>query len=555
MEEKFSNILIEVNCLVLKRDKSFKVDDNIDQEIKRKRLELDLAKKTLISKKSRALSSEKVSDKRRDQLKVLQANDPRTDVVLFRDGVVRSWLECDQKGMIEALRDILGHFGSAADKRRAPSVRAASSLDSAVEILHDMNYEISWSTLYSRMIPRDSTAIEGRRHVKTCPIKLCRARNDHHEGHPDQNFCRASISGLQTVAPILGPEQICIISQYNKAKVPIGRTAAKTQQSILMHVEYKVRLPDHDFPVGPRHNLIPSVPNIYRSGKHSSSTAATHVKDIDRLLELEDFKSIVKAKDGSDKLVIILLVDGGPDENPRFKTNLAHYVQTFLKRSPYGMFVVTNALGRSASNPVERRMAPLSRALFGLVLSHDHCGSHLDGSDRTVDLELEKENFKHAGETLASIWSEMCIDGYNVLSEFVPCDESLPEPALCSDHKWYANHVRESQYLLQILKCNDKNCCSPQTSNWNKFCTRISSRLPFQSSKIPSVCLHHRIILRRNFHLFSSGSHCLFAPPFLLRRKNCPTIIIVRLCKTISMGGLVLNVESILVQKHLHRYT
>lgn len=71
------------------------------------------------------------------------------------------------------------------------------------------------------------------------------------------------------------------------------------------------------------------------------------------------------------------------------------------------MAVFTNAPGMSAYNPIERRMAPLSKALSGLVLPYDTFGSHLDSSKRTINAELERKNFKSAGEILAEIWSEM----------------------------------------------------------------------------------------------------------------------------------------------------
>ena len=44
-----------------------------------------------------------------------------------------------------------------------------------------------------------------------------------------------------------------------KAKVPIGLPAAKKHVPLVMHLEYKVLLPDHDFTVGAQHKLIPSV--------------------------------------------------------------------------------------------------------------------------------------------------------------------------------------------------------------------------------------------------------------------------------------------------------
>ena len=84
---------------------------------------------------------------------------------------------------------------------------------------------------------------------------------------------------------------------------------------MLMHVEYRVSLPDHDWVVAAQHKLTPSVyagivvqPNglgkpeavsysgptyiAIRSGKHSSSTAYAHTLDFERLLQLPEFDTI-----------------------------------------------------------------------------------------------------------------------------------------------------------------------------------------------------------------------------------------------------------------------
>ena len=79
-----------------------------------------------------------------------------------------------------------------------------------------------------------------------------------------------------------------------------------------MHMEYKVRLPDHDFVVGPRHTLIPSVYGVcqikengelsysgntfirIRSGKRDSSSAHTHAYDMKELFES---RTIIYLKD------------------------------------------------------------------------------------------------------------------------------------------------------------------------------------------------------------------------------------------------------------------
>ena len=91
-------------------------------------------------------------------------------------------------------------------------------------------------------------------------------------------------------------------------------------------------------------------------------------------------------------------------------------------------------------------MAPLSKALAGILLPHDTFGNHLDSQNKTVDLDLEKRNLKKAGEVLAEIWGELVMDGHSVVAEFVS-DKQKKETNL--DHSWMAKHCRASQYMLQ----------------------------------------------------------------------------------------------------------
>lgn len=103
------------------------------------------------------------------------------------------------------------------------------------------------------MIPRKSNSTEGRRHVSTVPVKLTRAQTDHHKNHLDSNFAETSIHYLENIASILGPDQVFFISQDDKARVPIGVTAANKQAPLLMHMEYRIKLPDHDWVIAERH--------------------------------------------------------------------------------------------------------------------------------------------------------------------------------------------------------------------------------------------------------------------------------------------------------------
>jgi len=54
------------------------------------------------------------------------------------------------------------------------------------------------------------------------------------------------------------------------------------------------------------------------SGKHDSSTAASHALDLDTVFGLDEFQEFVKTPTGDIKPVVIVSVDGGPDENPRY---------------------------------------------------------------------------------------------------------------------------------------------------------------------------------------------------------------------------------------------
>lgn len=365
-------------------------------------------------------------------------------------------------------------------------------------------FNISRTGLYFRLLPRDGSTASGKRHSLTVPVKLARPQNSLRKDHEDCKFAAATIQFLKDLAGIFGNDSVFVLSQDDKARVPLGLPAANKQGPILMSMDYKVTLPDHDWVIATRHKLIPSVyagleirdgkvsysgPTYIaiRSGKHDSSTAFTHAVDLNRLIQLNVFSSFSCNADGSVKPIWILLVDGGPDENPRYPKTLRYAVQHFVSNNLDAIFVATNAPHHSAFNPVERKMAPLSKDLCGIILPHDHYGTHLDKSGKTIDLGLEISNFGKAGDILASIWSQRVIDSFEVQAEYVnpPGNgaDSMTgagstsgsrtyvteaEPTYLTE-EWKVRHVRQSNYLLQIVKCNDVACCEPPKTNMNRF--------------------------------------------------------------------------------------
>lgn len=325
----------KLHSLVLVRDSGLS-SSSINQEIKEGRLELEKLQKSLKRKKNNAEQQQKHRKKCK-----LEKKDSAADGKKTRESNTpgRPRLEEEQPELLKTICD-LALFGSAAhDRRQTDEIRSCLTLPRLRAKLLDMGFHISQSGLYLRLLPKRSSSLEGRRHVVTVPVKLSKAQNDHHHNHPDGRFCTSTIRNVDSLASILGPKQVAYISHDDKARVQFGIPAANKQGHILMHYQYRIHLPDHTWVMAKKHNLTSSVyggigihPDglgspeavsysgptyiAIRSGKHSESTAATYSTDFDRLLEIEAFDDIMK-NENEIKPVVIMSVDGGPDENPQ----------------------------------------------------------------------------------------------------------------------------------------------------------------------------------------------------------------------------------------------
>ena len=110
----------------------------------------------------------------------------------------------------------------------------------------------------------------------------------------------------------------------------------------------RVRLPDHDFNVGSKHLLIPSVlahckidpltgkvsysGETYigiRSSKHNNSSAYSHNDDLQTFIKHNPGVFLSPGSAVEVKPVLVKGTDGGPDENPRFEKNIIMGCKTF----------------------------------------------------------------------------------------------------------------------------------------------------------------------------------------------------------------------------------
>ena len=89
-------------------------------------------------------------------------------------------------------------------------------------------------------------------------------------------------------------------------------------------------------------------------------------------------------------------------------------------------------------------MAPLSKALVGLLLSYDTL-NHLDFQGRTIEVELEKRNFEKAGEVLGEVWNELFIDKFPVVCQYLENSTMEPVPY---EESGVSKHCCILQYFL-----------------------------------------------------------------------------------------------------------
>ena len=136
---------------------------------------------------------------------------------------------------------------------------AVTTLDDLLSELKNLGFLLSRSATYLRLLPGRGNISEEYRHVQTVPVTLIRPENNLRKTNKDRMFGKSYMDDLINVCKFFGPQSVLFLSKDDKARVPLGLAAASLQAPILMHMEYKVRFPDHNFVLGPRHALIPSV--------------------------------------------------------------------------------------------------------------------------------------------------------------------------------------------------------------------------------------------------------------------------------------------------------
>lgn len=181
VQKKIDLINSDLNNAILKRDSGL-CGNKINQEINKLKKQLDESTKMLNQKKNNAKYQQSYRLKRKALVNDCIAQNPSLKRKLrVHDTSGRPPLEDDQPELLKVLTEIATIGGGADDRRRTEMIRSCKTLDDLCQKLKEEGYSISQSALYTRLLPRDSTTAEGKRHVRTVPVKLTRATTDLHK--------------------------------------------------------------------------------------------------------------------------------------------------------------------------------------------------------------------------------------------------------------------------------------------------------------------------------------------------------------------------------------
>ena len=153
---------------------------------------------------------------------------------------------------------------------------------------------------------------------------------------------------------------------------------------------------DHDFPVDSKFHIIPSgtlqilydteetpglvqdtqgrdhvatsrsgkLTIVNRSAKFMGSNSQTHMNDVYRIMNETE-----RASSSEPKLILWIIADGGPDWNVKSPLALMSYGRLFRRLKKDVLGVSMPAPGHSRANEIERKWAPVTNLVAGVVLS------------------------------------------------------------------------------------------------------------------------------------------------------------------------------------------
>jgi hypothetical protein len=200
--------------------------------------------------------------------------------------------------------------------------------------------------------------------------------------------------------------------------------------------QFLLQVTSHSFTAAK--NSDHKIAGVVRSVKVDKKNAAQHLADLEMLREDTDFKSVFFRKDGEEKEIDFIRVDGGGDESPSHIETQFHWAEWHLKHKKLATLVTTRYSGGSFLNE------QLSRAATNLFIPSTINGPNKDPTTGQMDDDRLRSNMEAA--------KQIYIDRVNNTS-FKGCQIKL---VLCNTSV-VANELQDRrEYILKYLKATPR---------------------------------------------------------------------------------------------------
>lgn len=149
-------------------------------------------------------------------------------------------------------------FKAADKKRRKEVIKVRTICHLRKDLNSKYNEYLSYTTLNNYLMPSRSNIKAAMTHHYPAIIANAFVLQDERNKHIDEHYYLASVKEAKQFAAIFLTHSV-IISQNNKAKVPLSIPAVGRTFQIIQSFQEPVILPDHDFPISVQQKLILSV--------------------------------------------------------------------------------------------------------------------------------------------------------------------------------------------------------------------------------------------------------------------------------------------------------
>ncbi|CAB4479452.1 unnamed protein product [Rhizophagus irregularis] len=307
------------------------------------------------------------------------------------------------------------------------------------------------TTLNNYLLPQQSNSIAARAHHHPAWVAVAGVSRTEIRDHPDGHYCLASVKSARQFATVFADKAV-IISQDDKAKIGSGQKLVPSVYLMMKPNESNDELRTGQLAIFVHHQWS------------LGTSSLSHMQDLKNLALDPKYSDVLKTN-GEVRPICVLLVDRGPDENPRHLKNIKNYCQLFRKFDLDYLTVRTYAPDQSKYNLVERGMATLSGKLAGITLPVDHFGSHLNTQGKRKDLIFGKSVDARYVEELTNPFENLEFEGTVKEKEEERKQQKKKQenendiPECFVPWSWIENHCNLCQCSLDIKRCTNASCC------------------------------------------------------------------------------------------------